>query len=264
MYSTKKELDKFYTKVEVAKSCISSINLSEFSLIIEPSAGGGSFFNNINHSNKIGLDLKPESEGIIEYNWFDFNINPNEEKVLIIGNPPFGKRNKLSIEFIKHACSFENVYSIAFILPEVFKKHTLQKYVPKEFRLKKIIDLDKESFEVDGISYHVPCSFFIFEKSEGIDLRFDASLYKETEDFKYGTKEDYDFFVLGAAPGTTKKIPDSNNRGYFIKVKECKDIEEIENKFKNCKWTGLSSANGGVFWLTKPELIKKYKDFYSL
>ena len=44
MYSTKKELDKFYTKVEVAKICISSINLNAFSLIIEPSAGGGSFF----------------------------------------------------------------------------------------------------------------------------------------------------------------------------------------------------------------------------
>ena len=40
------------------------------------------------------------------------------------------------------------------------------------------------------------------------------------------------------------------------------NFKGLENKFKNCKWTGLSSANGGVFWLTKPELIKLYSDFY--
>ena len=258
MYSNKIDLDKFYTKKDVVLKCINYINFSLYDFVIEPSAGNGSFYNQIKHNNKIGLDLKPESPDIICYNWFDYKIDNKYKKVLILGNPPFGKRNALSKKFLQHSCSFTNVYTIAFILPNVYNKHTLQKYVSPEFRLKNIIKLDDNAFLINNESYHVPCSFFIFDKSEGECLRFNPELYKETNDWKYGDKNNYDFYVMGASINTVKDSPTENNRGYYIKVKKGIDIEKVKNNFKNLKVEIFSSVNGGVAWMTKPELVKNY------
>ena len=54
----KEENDKFYTKPEVSKLCINMIDLSDFDLIIEPSAGCGSFSKQID--NCVAYDLVPE------------------------------------------------------------------------------------------------------------------------------------------------------------------------------------------------------------
>ena len=262
MYSENVSLDKFYTKESVAISCINSLNLDDYDLIIEPSAGSGAFFNNLHGDNVIGLDLAPENDNIEEADWFEYSIDEKYKNVLVIGNPPFGKRNNLSQKFLRHASSFDNVKTIAFILPDVFNKHTLQKSVPINYRLKEIIKLPRNSFEVDGEDYHVPCSFFIFDKSDGDCLRFNPILYKETDDWVYGTKLDYDFFVMGASLKTVKDIPEETNRGYYIKVKNNVSINSIKNNFKNGNWAGYSSANGGVSWFTKPEVVKAYMEQY--
>jgi len=263
MYSDKVELDKFYTKESVAKECIGEIDLEEYDFIIEPSAGSGNFFNNINSKNKIGLDLSPEGEGIIKQDWFEYIIDSKYKNVLVIGNPPFGKRNNLSKMFLEHASKFKNVKTIAFILPDVYNKHTLQKAVSNDFRLKEIRMLARDSFEINGKDYHVPCSFFIFDRSEGECLRFDPKKYKETNDWEYGTKIDYDFFVMGASLKTVKDKPDETNRGYYIKVKKGISIEQVKDNFIKGEWKGFSSANGGVSWFTKPEVVKEYIKQYN-
>ena len=258
IYSDKIKLDKFYTKPSVALDCISQLNLDDYDCVIEPSAGNGSFFNQIKHKNIIGLDLMPENNSIKQQDWFEYQIDTKHKNVLVIGNPPFGLRNSLSKSFIKHATTFENLKTIAFILPDVYKKHTLQKAIPKDFRIKSIYELPNESFEIDGESYHVPCSFFIFERSEGKCLRFNPELYKESFDFVFGNKNDYDFFILGAAPTNVIDIPSSTNRGYYIKVKDGFSIDSVKDNFRQIKWKGFSSVNGGVSWLTKAEIVKTY------
>jgi len=265
MYSKKIEMDKFYTKSKIAELCISKINIEEYDLIIEPSAGNGAFLNILIDNKKestdvIGIDISPENENILKKDWFLFNIDKKYNKVLIIGNPPFGKRNKLSKKFITHSASFDNVKTIAFILPNVFKKHTLQKVIPKDFRIKEIIELPKNSFMIENKEYHVPCSFFIFDKSLGKCLRFDESKYTETPDWNFSNKEDYDFFILGASPKTILKTPNKNNRGYYIKIKNNKNLNNIIKKFESIKWNGNSSVSGGVSWFTKPEIVKIYLD----
>ena len=58
-------LDKFYTKPEIVKMCISLIkDWSEWDLVVEPSAGSGNFFEQIPNTNKYGLDIKPECDSI--------------------------------------------------------------------------------------------------------------------------------------------------------------------------------------------------------
>jgi hypothetical protein len=256
----KSELDKFYTKPEVSLKCLSLVDLGKYDLVIEPSAGDGSFFNQIAHSNKLGLDIAPEGSGIEQQDWLEYKVPTSYKEVLIIGNPPFGLRNSLSKKFVEHSCGFRNVRTVAFVLPDVWNKHTLQKSIGKDFRIKSIVPLGRNSFLLNDKQYHVPCSFFVFDRSEGEDLRFDPSKYKETDDWCYGNRDDYDFFVLGAAANNVKEKPSRTNRGYYIKCKNRNAVEEVEQNFKNGIWKGYSSANGGVNWLTKAEIVKGYMD----
>ena len=63
----KDELDRFYTKDEVAKDCIAALlpYCKEGDLFVEPSAGGGAFFRQL-PEHKIGVDLCPAVEGVVQ------------------------------------------------------------------------------------------------------------------------------------------------------------------------------------------------------
>lgn len=261
LYSNKIDKDKFYTKKAVADICLSYVNYYKYDLVIEPSAGNGIFSNNITHSNLIALDIEPDSSKIIKADWLTFKPKQEYNNLLVIGNPPFGKRNFLSQLFIKHALEL-NAKTIAFILPDVYNKYTLQKVFPMEYKLQKIVPLPKDSFLIGEDDYHVPCSFFMWNKTEkGIDLRFDVSLYK-TDDFEFTTQSlatNNDFFILGASPSKVIEIVDikPTNRGYFIKPKN-KSKGILTRIFKKGIFKGYSGANGGVSWRTRPEIVKGY------
>lgn len=136
-------LDKFYTNIDYAKQCISELNLSKYDLIIEPSAGCGNFFYQINHPNKIGLDILPEknhdinntTDNIICMDFFNYtpNINDKINKILVIGNPPFGKSCSTAIKFFNHAAKWAD--TIAFIIPRTFRKISIQNKLDKNFHL---------------------------------------------------------------------------------------------------------------------------------
>ena len=68
--------DKFYTNQFVAKKCVSLAEqldkFSNFDVILEPSAGTGSFYQYLPVSNRLGIDLEPKHQGIIKMNFFDF------------------------------------------------------------------------------------------------------------------------------------------------------------------------------------------------
>jgi len=257
------ELDKFYTNPKIVKNLLNYIDLDSYDFIIEPSAGNGSFFNEIKNLNSIGLDIHPENDSIKKQDWFDYKIPSAYKNVLILGNPPFGERNNLSRDFIKHAISFSNVNTIAFILPNVYKKHTNQKVFPNDWRLAQEITLEKDSFLLNGEPYHVPCSFFIWTKHSGLkNLRFNEDLYKSHPDFNFTDENDFDFFVMGASPKVIKIKGEIsvNNRGYYLKSNI--NPEKLKNNILSINWNafGNSSANGGVSWFSKPEFIKIYDE----
>lgn len=258
------DLDKFYTKVEVVKTLLPEIDFSPYDLVIEPSAGAGAFSSNIPHAHVLAMDLEPSAPNIIQQNWFDYKLPENYKNVLVIGNPPFGQRNKLSKSFIEKALSFENVKTIALVLPNVYNKHTNQKIFPKHWKLEKIINLPEDSFLFEGQSYHVPCSFFVWTVFDvQNDLRFDIEKYQHSADFEITLeKEKADFFIMGASPRVVKAIEDVhvNNRGYYLISKIDKKV--LKNRFENINWSafGNSSAQGGVSWYTKVELIKVYEE----
>ena len=256
-------LDKYYTKENVVRKCLAMVEeLSHsYDLVIEPSAGNGAFYDKINHHNKIGIDIDPHHKDIVKKDWLTFDVGQQYKKVLIVGNPPFGRYHKLSSAFISHALSFPNVQTIAFILPNVYNKHTRQKILPSHWRICSITDLGRNAFQLDGKDYHVPTSFFVFDKSKGTDLRVNPNLYRDTDDFEFGNKCNFDIFVFGASPKRITLHPKPNNRGYFLKSKI--SVPELIEKIENVNWTGNSCANGGVYWLTKHEFLEQYINRYG-
>ena len=251
-------LDKFYTKQEVVKKCLDEVSKLPYTYdcIIEPSAGDGAFYKNIEHNTKIGIDIAPQHDEIIKGDWFNYRISEVYKHVLVIGNPPFGQYQKLSSKFISHAISFSNVQTIAFVLPNVYRKHTRQRILPNNWRIASITELGRDCFTLEGKAYHVPVSFFIFDKSEGKDLRVNPHVYTETNDFKFSNKDDFDIFVFGSSPRKITRNPTPNNRGYFLKSKI--PVEDLICKIKAVDWNGNSCANGGVYWLTKFEFLEQY------
>ena len=160
-------LDQFYTLQHIALKYIQQTqvfyNLDDF-FIIEPSAGNGSFFSQIPSTNKVGLDICPKHDSIKKQDFFQYLPPPIvDKKILVIGNPPFGRVSSLAIKFFNHAATFANV--IAFIVPRTFRRVSIQNRLFHLFHL--VYD---EDVPTDRCSFDPPmqakCCFQIWEKKE--------------------------------------------------------------------------------------------------
>ena len=164
-------IDKYYTKdnvVELALNLVKKyIQINTNDLIIEPSAGNGSFITGIKSlsSNFRFYDLEPENDEIIQQDYLLYDYTNTKEafdKIHIIGNPPFGRQSSLAIKFIKKSCEFCD--TISFILPKSFKKDSLKNKFPLDFHLLFETDLPDNSFLVNDVEHDVPCIFQIWQK----------------------------------------------------------------------------------------------------
>ena len=132
-------IDKYYTKKSVVEICLQQfkkhIIIKDNDIIIEPSAGNGSFINNIKSisNNYIFYDIQPENNEIIKQDFIQLDSEnfKQYDNIHIIGNPPFGRQSTLAIKFIKKSCEFSN--SVSFILPMSFKKESSKKHFPLKF-----------------------------------------------------------------------------------------------------------------------------------
>lgn len=147
--------DKYYTPIDLATYCINKVyeiigsdNISE---IIEPSAGDGSFSNQLNC---IAYDIEPEHENIIKQDYLTLELTYKKGR-LIIGNPPYGSRNTLSVKFFKKSVKLGDY--IAFILPISQLNNDQQMY---EFNLIYSEDLGMQSYS--GVD--LQCCFNIYKR----------------------------------------------------------------------------------------------------
>jgi len=155
--------DKFYAIPKIVKLCIDRIDISEYDTIVEPSAGDGSFYNQINHKNKIGIDIKPECEGLIEQDFLKWTPDTNN-KILTIGGPPWGIRGKLALEFINHSFKFSD--TVAFILPIYFdpKAKLPEEAVRPNYKIIDCINLPDYGFTHYGKSVNYSSVFITYKK----------------------------------------------------------------------------------------------------
>ena len=256
----KTDLDKFYTPIEISKKCIEEINVENYDVIVEPSAGNGSFSKQI--KNCLAYDIAPEDSSIIKQDFLELKkIEGNH--ILFIGNPPFGNRSALAKKFIEHSIAL-NAETIAFILPNTFNKYLMQKVFPKEWKLIKIIELNCE-YKANKVDYFVPSSFFVWTKKES-DVNLRKEKPKPITDFKFLSRGDKSAdFTISGLNGRIIEVADvKNTKGvHYIKVNEGHTIEEIKNKIKNTHFDFYSSVNGGNCWISQKDIEEKYNESWG-
>lgn len=135
-------MNQFYTKTNVSNNMYAILNnkidLNSFDILLEPSAGTGSFFKLMNKNKRVGIDLEPKCDGVKKCNFFDYTFIPNK-KYAVIGNPPFGKRCSTAIKFFNRSAMYADL--IAFIIPRTFKRVSVQNRLNLYFELIHSIDL---------------------------------------------------------------------------------------------------------------------------
>lgn len=258
-------IDKYYTKDSVVQLCVNYIKekllIDENDLVIEPSAGDGSFIEaikTISHNYEF-YDLEPENDEIVKQNYLDYDTSDIQEKydkIHIIGNPPFGRQSSLAIKFIKKSCEFCN--SVSFILPKSFKKESLKKIFPINFHLIFEIDLPKNSFLVEGVEHDVPCIFQIWEKK---NYNRDACEKLEPIGFIFVEKTnnpDISFRRVGVNAGKidTNILDKSIQSHYFIQFTNNKPLADNINSLLQINYSFNNTV--GPKSISKQELIKEF------
>tara|TARA_B100001063_G_scaffold247349_1_gene292985 strand:- start:3459 stop:4319 length:861 start_codon:yes stop_codon:yes gene_type:complete len=261
-------IDKYYTCYSVVNLCIvmieKYIKIDRNDIIIEPSAGNGSFINNIKSltDNYKFYDLEPEHDEILKQDYLLGNyqdIKKKYNKIHIIGNPPFGRQSSLAIKFIKKSCEFCN--TISFILPKSFKKDSLQKAFPLNFHLIYEFDLPNNSFIVDGKEHDVPCVFQIWEKKSTNRI---ITKKIEPNNFVFVNKNDnpdISFRRVGVNAGNVDiNIKEKSEQShYFIKFTNDKPIFDNINELSKIKYKFNNTV--GPKSISKQELIKEFNMF---
>jgi hypothetical protein len=264
---SEKEKDQFFTSKNTAKYCLDKMKsvLSEFDVneseyhLIEPSAGDGSFYDLLPEDRRIGIDIEPRKEGIIKS---DFLLwEPTTEKNICVGNPPFGLRGHLALQFINHAATFSDF--VCFILPQLFDsegKGSCKKRV-KGLNLIHSEFVDSNFYYPDGKNVSVNCVFQIWSKNyklkeKKVDLSGIIKLYSlsdggtpsSTRNKKYLNSCDY--YLPSTCFGEENiRVYDNfenlpHRRGYGIVVQTNNDtVSEIISSI-NWKEVSFRSTNG--------------------
>jgi hypothetical protein len=161
-------LDKFYTIPAIAEKCLTQIgsryDWASWDLVVEPSAGNGSFLTRIPSEKRIGIDISPEHPNIVKQDFLTYTPPlANSAKILVVGNPPFGRVSSLAIKFFNHAAAWGSV--IAFIVPRTFRRVSVQNKLHMNFHL-----LHDEDIPMDPCAFSPPmmakCCFQIWEKRQ--------------------------------------------------------------------------------------------------
>ncbi|WP_096024688.1 SAM-dependent methyltransferase [Campylobacter lanienae] len=278
-----KELDQFYTKQEVAlKLCEivkRKLNLNEYTFL-EPSAGFGSFVNalrKIFQETKIeAIDLDPKSCDIKQQDFFSYT--PKEQKIITIGNPPFGKRANLAVKFFNHASEFSDY--IAFIVPLQFEKWSVQKNLNKDFKLIFSQILEPNSFIFNGKDCSIRCCFQIWTRcASDVDLRlkkapptthksFEMWQYNNTIGArKYFDKQRYkwDFAIVRQGFYDYNHIILQENelnpkiQYIFFKAYDDKTIVNL----KSLDFESLSRKNTTIPGFGKADVVAEYKRMFD-
>ncbi len=252
----KSDLDKFYTKPNIANDLINKINLSKYNLVVDPCCGDGAFYSQISIP-KIGIDILPTIDDInvIKHDfltWDYSSINEDSDKVIVISNPPFGKQGSLAMKFIKRSCLFAD--TIAFILPLSFVKDSIKNRIPISYHLIYEEILLEDSYLLDSKDYSVKCVFQIWEKrsySRKLIERINEVGFSYTKN-----KDSADLAIrrVGVYAGKAYTNTDKSEQShYFIKVYDKLKIEQIINILDKFNWDNFTVGPRSI---SKNELNK--------
>lgn len=284
-YQNNLSLDQFFTNPVVAISCIRSVTdyLEEQDVLVdlwlEPSCGNKAFLDNLPDP-KLGIELDDnlKNKDVLISDFLKYRIlEVVYNSVIVIGNPPFGKKSKLAIEFFNHSAGHINVKHIAFIVPIQFRKWSVQSKLNKDFSLVIDRDLPEDSFIVNDKPYKVRCCFQLWtrEATSRTNLRLLEKPKKDHKDFKmwqYNNtekalkvfEEDFDFAVPRqgyqdySRRETDKSNCEKNKQWILFKAKNSKVLERL----LNLDFEALSKKNTTIPGFGKADVVELYSKLY--
>lgn len=242
MTIAKLQNDKYYTSEKLslhcvlkAKEVIGDENITEY---IEPSAGGGAFLNFLDKP-YIAYDIEPEDERIIEQDWLTVDLGYKRGRC-VIGNPPYGEKNLLSMKFFRKA--IEVCDYIAFILPISQWNNNQQMF---QFDLIYSENLGVRTYS----DRNVHCCFNIFKRPE-IGIRDKAISYKlkdvTLKEIRKARNqflpEGFEYDIGICSWGYVGKVVEQEgqyNQELYIKVNNVYLKDKILEVIKNAEWSNI-------------------------
>ena len=215
------KLDQFFTKPDTAHLCWNSLLPVLRTLtgkpindlfFIEPSAGDGVFYDLLpeGQDRRMGVDIAPLRTDFVKHDFLTWDYRPffhPRKDIVIVGNPPFGTRGDLAVNFFNKAATLAD--TIAFIVPVIFRKHFIHKQLPTGLRWVYSNDLPRNAFRtLKKTDYEVNTEFQIWTRFPSIhkDRRLFARppiVHKDFQMWQYNNtpqmlkvfKNDFDFAV---------------------------------------------------------------------
>jgi hypothetical protein len=258
-----RELDQFYTDPTYAAHFLNQLyGLMEFAdadVLLEPSAGTGSFFNLLDPVKRVGLDLEPKAAGIQQQDFFDYQP-PVGKRIWTVGNPPFGKNASLAVKFFNRSAEFSDV--IAFIIPRTFRKASVINRLDKNFHLVYDETVPANSFIFQGNSYDVWCCAQIWVRgSVSRDKIKVPSLKSISKYFTVVDPAQADFAVQRVGGGAGDIKTQNHQRfsplsHYFIKAHD-PDVLDI---MKQVDFSAVKYNTAGNPSVSAGELVELWSD----
>ena len=239
------ELDKYYTPPDLAeyivnktKEIIGEQNITEY---LEPSAGAGVFLDYLDKP-YLAYDIEPEDSRVMKQDYLELELEYRRGRC-VIGNPPFGRGNTLSVKFYKK--SIELADYIAFIQPISQLDNNMQMY---EFDLVYSKDLGLRNYS--GKQLH--CCFNIYKRPQNSKLNKrpsyklkDVTIIENRRGGNLVIPPGYDYVMGVYGAGCVGKVPNKVGQYcvefyFYIKNKELKN--RVLDVLENYDWKGISKG----------------------
>ena len=282
---SEKEKDQFFTSKNTAKYCVDKmydilkslgVNESEYHFI-EPSAGDGSFYDFLPRERRTGIDIEPKNSEIIQS---DFLLwKPTTEKNICVGNPPFGLRGHLALQFTNHAAKFSDF--VCFILPQLFDSNGKGSCKTRVNGLNLIHSeiIDSNFYYPDGKGVTVNCVFQVWYKhhklkENKVDLSGIIKLYSlsdggtpsSTRNKKFLNACDY-YLPSTCFDKESMKVYDDfeklpHRRGYGIVVQSNQKI--IDDIVLHIDWSDVAFRSTNGAYNLRFDLIERFIFDYAI
>ena len=294
-----RELDQFYTREDIAVMCVSNLvkilprlqaeGQGNKWFFVEPSAGGGAFLRALkavpdtSKCRWFACDIDPHEDAIEKKDFLKDDISqflPSGGRVVVLGNPPFGKKGKLAAAFINKGLEYSSI--VGFILPIQFNKFSGHNQIVQNARLVFNEPLPADCFIFKGKPYSVRCCFQVWTtaKTEIPDLRLKSSPKTKHPDFEmyqYNCTEEASKFFDKKAYGWDFAVPRQGFKDYTVRetdpLKLDRHIQWIFFKAKNDKvlarlmkldFVELSQKNSTIPGFGKADVVEEYERRYPV
>jgi hypothetical protein len=275
---SEKDKDQFFTSKDTAQYCYNKAieiiaplgNLDDYTFI-EPSAGDGSFYHLMPEDRRIGVDIEPKCDGVLEYDFLKWN--PDTNKNICVGNPPFGLRGHLALKFINHAAKFSDF--VCFVLPQLFDSNGKGSCKSRVRGMNLIHSevVDSAFYYPGGKDVTVNVVFQVWAKhhkieEEEVDLTNIIKLYSLSDGGTPGSTRNKqhlyscDFYLPSTCFGSDSMTVYDNfeslphRRGYGIVVQSC--AGEIETIMRETNWSEVSFASTNGAYNLRFDIIGRH------